>query len=102
VSGTFSEGASGWLPYYTSKRAQEDFLAGLSQDYPQGPRVYGISPAETATPQYEKFYPDEVQEAQPAAVVADATIKIILGEATYETGSIIQVRDGVASKGFHA
>lgn len=101
VSGTFGSGASGWLPYYVSKRAQEDFLVGLAQDYPHGPRVYGISPADTATPQYEKYYPEYAATAQPAAVIADVMYKVLVGKAKYETGTVIEVRDGVASKGFH-
>lgn len=102
ISGTFENGASGWLPYYTAKRGLEDFLVGLSQDYPHGPRVYGISPSDTETPPYARFFPEDAAAGQPAEVVADALVKVVLGEASYETGSMIKVKNGVASKEFHA
>ncbi len=32
ISGTFENGAKGWLPYYASKRAIEDLTIGLSEE----------------------------------------------------------------------
>ncbi|KXK09225.1 MAG: Fatty acyl-CoA reductase [Microgenomates bacterium OLB22] len=32
ISGTFSSGAKGWLPYYVSKRAIEDLTVGLAEE----------------------------------------------------------------------
>lgn len=101
ISGTFESGASGWLPYYTSKRALEDFLIGLAQDYPKGPRVFGISPADTATPAYKKFYPDDVADAQPPEVVADLVAKLLEGSPAYKSGHIIELRYGKPAAGFH-
>jgi NAD(P)-dependent dehydrogenase (short-subunit alcohol dehydrogenase family) len=100
VSGTFADGASGWLPYYTSKRGLEDMLVGLSQDYPNGPQVFGVSPADTATKAYEKFFPQYVDEAQPADVVAKEVSRL-LAKPDVVTGTIIELRDSKTRPGFH-
>ncbi len=100
VSGTFNKGAKGWLPYYTSKRALEDFLVGLSQDYPKGPRVYGISPADTATPAYKKFFPEYATEAQEPEAVAKVILELLEGS-EHKTGTILKVREGKVSSGYH-
>lgn len=101
VSSTFESGASGWLPYYTSKRALEDFLVGLAEDYPNGPRVFGVSPSDTNTPVYEKFFPEDAAGAQPPEAVAEAVTQLILGELPYKSGDIIRVKAGKHAAGFH-
>jgi len=101
ISGTFSEGGAGWLPYYTSKRALEDFLVGLSQDYVDGPKIYGISPADTSTKAFKKFYPEYVAEAQPPGVIADLAIELVGGNTSYKSGDIIEIRGGKDTLGFH-
>ncbi len=101
VSGTFNNGAQGWLPYYTSKRALEDFLVGLSQDY-QHMRVFGISPADTATEAYKKFYPQYFNEAQSPENISKLTKDLLDGTKNYESGSIIEIRQGKIQSGFHA
>lgn len=102
ISGTFENvGASGWLPYYTSKRALEDFLVGLAQDYPNGPYVYGVSPSDTATPVYKKFYPEYAAVGQPPEVVAELVIRLAGGELAYKTGDIIKIRNSKHSAGYH-
>jgi len=101
ISGTFEgSGASGWLPYYTSKRGLEDLLLGLSQDYPSGPQVYGVSPSDTVTKPYERFFPQYIADAQPAAAVAD-TVYDLLQRPSVPSGSVITVRSGKNSLGFH-
>ncbi len=101
VSGTFSEGAGGWVPYFTSKRALEDFLVGLAQDYPTGPRIYGISPADTATRAYKKFYPEYAATAQSPDVIASLCLKLIKNSSGYQSGDIIELRDGKDGFGYH-
>jgi NAD(P)-dependent dehydrogenase (short-subunit alcohol dehydrogenase family) len=101
VSGTFSDGGAGWLPYYVSKRALEDFLVGLSQDYPDV-KVFGISPADTATPAYQKFYPQYAAEAQSPEAVANLAAKLLGGQTEFKSGDVIEVRDGDAKEGYHA
>lgn len=101
ITGTFSDGGAGWLPYYTSKRALEDFLVGLAEDYPNGPKIFGVSPADTATPAYKKFYPEYAAEAQSPAVVAQVCLDLLEDKKAYKSGEIIGVRDGQLSKGYH-
>lgn len=101
ISGTFSDGAAGWLPYYTSKRALEDFIAGLSQDSEVRFRTFGISPADTSTPAYNKFYPEYSGQAQSPEVVAELCLQLVDGKTGFNTGKIIEIRDGKASEGFH-
>lgn len=86
IGGTFEAGASGWLPYYTSKRALEDFLTGLAEDYKSGPRVYGISPFDTT------------DAAENVSLLVD---HLISGESPYHSGDIIVVKHKKAAKGFH-
>lgn len=100
ISGTFSDGASGWLPYYTSKRALEDFLVGLSQDA-KDVQVFGISPADTATPAYKKFYPQYAAEAQTPEAVAKFVLELLAGQNDFRSGDIIEVRQGKTTKNFH-
>lgn len=100
VSGTFTDGGAGWLSYYTSKRALEDFLVGLSQDY-KNLNVFGISPADTATTAYQKFYPEYAAEAQSPQAVADVVAKLLTQQTDFKSGGIIEVRDGEARKGYH-
>lgn len=58
ISGTFENGAKGWLPYYVSKKAIEDFTVGLSEELEdKGIRVNCISPSDTATEAYKKIFP---------------------------------------------
>lgn len=101
VSGTFEDGANGWLPYYASKRALEDFLVGLAQDYPTGPKVYGISPSDTATPAYKKFYPKSLAAAQSPKAVGQIAARIISGESSYLGGQIITIKNGKTAAGLH-
>lgn len=101
ISGTFSDGAKGWLPYYTSKRALEDFMLGLSQDIAEL-RVYGISPADTATEAYKKFYPEYVASAQSPKTVSELVLSLVDGQEIYESGSVIELRQGVTSNTFHS
>jgi NAD(P)-dependent dehydrogenase (short-subunit alcohol dehydrogenase family) len=101
VSGTFDAGARGWVPYFTSKRALEDFIFGLSQDYPEGPRVYGVSPADTATPAYQQFFPQTAATAQSPQAVAQFIEQLLEPSALYQTGSIMEVRNGTSQPGYH-
>ena len=100
ISGTFAEGASGQLPYYVGKRGLEDMLLGLSQDYPSGPRVYGVSPADTATQAYALFFPESFGDAQPVEIVA-RTVHRLLGDPAVASGTIIAVRQSKVRPGFH-
>lgn len=101
VSGTFESGASGWLPYYTSKRALEDFLVGLAHDYPTGPRIFGVSPSDTATEAYHKFFPEDAATAQSPEAVADLVAKLADDELMYRSGEIIKIKVAKHASGYH-
>ncbi len=102
ISGTFEDdGASGWLPYYTSKHALEDFLVGLAQDYPNGPYVFGISPSDTATLMYRKFYPQYAATGQPPEVIAELVAQLAGKALPYKTGDIVEIRGGKHRVGYH-
>ncbi len=64
ISGKFSHGAKNQLPYYLSKKAIEDLTVGLSEELTDRKiQVNCISPSDTDTESYNKYYPrcDEVK-----------------------------------------
>jgi NAD(P)-dependent dehydrogenase (short-subunit alcohol dehydrogenase family) len=100
-SGTFEDGGAGWLPYYTSKRALEDFLVGPSQDVP-AVKVYGISLSDTATEAYAKFYPQYIDQSQPPQAVAALVLQLLTGDHPYTSGDIIVLKQSQPRVAFHA
>jgi NAD(P)-dependent dehydrogenase (short-subunit alcohol dehydrogenase family) len=99
VSGTFQDGGANWLPYYTSKRALEDFVQGFAEDEPRV-RVYGVSPSDTATESYKTYYPNS-DNAQPPSAVAKTCYDLINGSLPASSGTIVEVRDGKPGMGYH-
>lgn len=78
LSGTFENGNSGWLPYYVSKRAIEDFTVGLAQELkPREIFVNCISPSDTATETYKKFFPQYMNEALDPNVIGEFVIQLV-------------------------
>ena len=64
ISGTFESGAKGWLPYYASKRTIEDLSVGLSEELKDKDiQVNCISPSDTATEAYKKYFPQYIKDA---------------------------------------
>ena len=100
ISGTFENGAAGWLPYYVSKRGLEDLLVGLGQDYPEL-KVYGISPSDTATSAYRRFFPEYISESQPLEEVSKLVEDLLNGNTGFKSGDVIELRQGVRKTGFH-
>ena len=100
ISGTFSDGAKGWLPYYVSKRALEDLTVGLSDELTnRRVKVNAVSPSDVATEAYERFFPEYIADAVGPEEIAEAVIELIRGN---DTGKIIVVKKGVKSyEGFH-
>ncbi len=99
LSGTFENGAKGWLPYYVSKRALEDFTVGLAEDLKEkGIKVNAISPSDTQTEAYKRFFPEDAANAQTPETVAKVIIETILRE---ETGKVFVVKNGQITEGFH-
>lgn len=101
VSGTFNSGAKGWVPYYTSKRALEDFLVGLSQDE-TSLKAYGVSPSDTATEAYKKFYPDYFSKAQSPIEIAKLVLGLLDDGGNFSSGDVIELKDEKAKIAFHS
>ncbi len=94
ISGTFSS-AKGWLPYFVSKKAIEDFTIGLAQEVKEkGIRVNCISPSDTITQSYKKFFPKYANEqyAIKPNDIAGLFDFLISKKAKYITGQIIEIR----------
>ena len=100
ISGAFEDGGANWLPYYTSKRALEDFIQGLASDE-QSVRVFGVSPGDTATESLKKYYPDSYDGAQSPAVVANTCFDLLQGKLSASSGTIVEVKNGNISLGYH-
>jgi len=94
ISGTFEDGAKGWLPYFVSKKGIEDLTIGLADELRnQQIRVNCISPSDTSTEAYKKFFP---QYATPDIAlepeeVANSTLSLIVNDSEDNTGKIVVV-----------
>lgn len=100
LSGTFENGAEGWLPYYVSKRAIEDFTVGLADELKgRGIKVNCISPSDTATESYKKFFPQYIDESIDPKIIAKEFIKIIDSK---KTGKVwVMKKNKEVTEGFH-
>ena len=99
LSGTFENGGKGWLPYYVSKRAIEDLTIGLSQELSdKGIRVNCVSPSDTATEEYKRFFPDDAKDAQTPEDVAKLFVELVNKD---ETGKVFVIKKGKVEEGFH-
>jgi NAD(P)-dependent dehydrogenase (short-subunit alcohol dehydrogenase family) len=93
ISGTFSAGGSGWLHYYVSKKALEQFTVALADEVRSlGVRVNCISPADVATEAYIRYFPDEAAGALTPEEVSKATLLLLSADAKDISGQIIEVR----------
>jgi NAD(P)-dependent dehydrogenase (short-subunit alcohol dehydrogenase family) len=95
ISGTFESGASGWLHYYVSKKAIEQFTFGLAEELrPHKIQVNAISPSDTYTEAYRRFFPDAKQEQCLDPVdIANLAIFLLSEEADNITGACIVIRN---------
>lgn len=100
ISGTFQDGGANWLPYYTSKRALEDFVKGFAEDESKL-RIFGVSPCPTATDSYKTYYPNESGHAQSPESVAKICKDLVDGVLSAASGTIVEVRDGKPGMGYH-
>ncbi len=100
ISGTFSSGAKGWLPYYVSKRAIEDLTIGLAEELKEKDiQVNAISPSDTATDAYKKYFPQYLKEAiNPEEIAAYA---VYLCENNLTGKVFVLKKDKEPSEGFH-
>lgn len=100
ISGLFQSNGANWLPYYTSKRGLEDFIAGLGSE-DETVRFYGVSPATTATESVKQFHADTLPDAQPPLSVAKICIDLINKTLPASSGTLVEVRDGKPGMGYH-
>lgn len=94
ISGTFSDGAKGWLHYYVSKKALENFTVGLAQEYRDYEiQVNCVSPSDVATEPYKRFYPEYAESALAPEEVAEVVMTLLAPACRNITGQIIEVRN---------
>ncbi len=102
ISGTFESGAKGWLPYYVSKRAIEDFTVGLSEELKdQGIFVNCISPSDTATETYKKFFPEYAADAMDPKRVGEFVVKLCSTQSQVTGKIFVFKKDKDPYEGFH-
>ena len=103
ISGTFENGAKGWLPYYVSKKAIEDLTVGLSEDLKEkGILVNAISPSDTATDAYSKYFPQYINDANDPKEIAKFASYLCSEETTNINGKIFVIKKNKKPyEGFH-
>lgn len=102
ISGTFENGAKGWLPYYVSKKAIEDLTIGLSEELTDKDiQVNAISPSDTATEAYAKYFPQYMDDAiEPSEIAKQAVV--LCSEGSKFTGKVFVMKKGKDPiEGFH-
>lgn len=100
LSGTFENGAKGWLPYYVSKRGIEDLTQGLSEELKDNQiNVNCISPSDTATEEYKKYFPEDAIDANIPETIAKEIVNLINSN---QTGQFVVVkRNELIEEGYH-
>lgn len=90
ISGTFENGAKGWLPYYISKKGLEILSSGLADElFGTGIKTFVISPSDTATKPYLKFFP---QYAKACTTPENIAEQIILAIRNNTNNEILEVK----------
>lgn len=104
ISGTFENGAKGWLPYFVSKRAIEDLTIGLAQELKEKDiQVNAISPSDTATEAYKKYFPQYIEDALDPNEIAKQAVYLCSDEANEITGKVFVMKKGSKlHEGYHS
>lgn len=104
ISGTFENGGKGWLPYFVSKRGIEDLTIGLADELKDKDiQVDCISPSDTATEAYKKYFPQYIEEAIEPEEIAKFAIKLCSPESDNITGKVfVMKKDQAITEKFHA
>jgi len=92
------ESAVGWLHYYVSKKALEDFTIGLAQELRRHEiQVNCIAPADTLSETYERFFPGyDPRNVMSPSEVAKLAVFLLSSDADHITGSVIAIRSKTA------
>ena len=99
ISGTFESGAKGWLHYFVSKKAIEQFTIGLAEEVREHKiQVNCICPSDTATESYKKFYPpakdfEPFENCMDPKDVARLVLQYAIDDFDFVTGQIIVARN---------
>jgi NAD(P)-dependent dehydrogenase (short-subunit alcohol dehydrogenase family) len=104
ISGTFENGGKGWLPYFVSKRGIEDLTLGLADELrDKDIQANCISPSDTATDVYKKYFPQYIEEAIEPEEIAKRVIKLCYPESDKITGKVfVMKKDQLITEKFHA
>ncbi|MBU0579190.1 SDR family oxidoreductase [Patescibacteria group bacterium] len=103
ISGTFENGAKGWLPYFVSKKAVEDLTIGLAEELKDKDiQVNAISPSDTATEAYQKYFPQYMDEAIEPDKIGEYAVYLCSEEAKEITGKVfVMKKDKEPYEGYH-
>lgn len=104
ISGTFENGAKGWLPYFVSKRVIEDLTIGLAQELAlKGIRVNCVSPSDTATQAYKKYFPQYIDEAIEPIEIAKQVLYLCSTLTSNISGKVFVMKNGQEPReGYHS
>jgi len=104
ISGTFENGAKGWLPYFVSKKAIEDLTIGLAEELKDKDiQVNAISPSDTATEAYQKCFPQYMDEAIEPDKIGEYAVYLCSEKAKEITGKVFVMKKGKEPyEGYHA
>src|SRR3989338_8106394 len=95
ISGTFENGAKGWLPYFVSKKGIEDLTVGLAEELGEkGVQVNAVSPSDTATEAYSKYFPQYMSEAIEPLEIAKQVVYLCSEKANDITGKVFVMKKG--------
>ncbi len=102
VSGTFENGAKGWLPYFVSKRGIEDLTVGLAEELKNKKiSVNCISPSDTATEAYKKYFPQYLGDTVAPEAIAKFVIRLCISKKAV-TGKVFVLKKGrKIQEGYH-
>ena len=103
ISGTFEDGGKGWIPYFVSKRGIEDLTVGLADELKDKDiQVNAISPSDTATPAYSRFFPQYLGDSIDPKLIANQVIKLTTKNGDDITGKIfVMKKDHPITNKFH-
>lgn len=103
ISGTFENGAKGWLPYFVSKKAIEDLTIGLAEELKDKDiQVNAISPSDTATEAYQKYFPQYMDEAIEPDKIGEYAVYLCSEKAEEITGKVFVMKKGKEPyEGYH-
>lgn len=104
ISGTFENGAKGWLPYFVSKKALEDLTIGLAEELKEKDiQVNAVSPSDTATDAYKKYFPQYITESIEPEVIAKQVAYLCSEESNSITGKVfVMKKDNEPYEGYHS